>query len=201
MSIRLLMTGHARFFFLDAFFLLWVASLEAGLVTGRIYPMNFLDVERNHLSTAAGCITVVVLTTTANTTKARAVGDRIPDFCLANPNYRMITILNLAGTYSALARPFATWLIRQRLSAEAKRLQERYDAKKIARDARRDVFAVADFDGAVTSQLGAKPEASEFRVFVFGRDGKLLRQWNDVPSAGELEQALKPGGTTSVSSH
>ena len=201
MSIRLLMTGLARFFFLVAFFLLWVASLEAGLVTGRIYPINFLDVERNHLSTAAGRITVVVLTTTANTAKARAVGDRIPDFCLANPNYRMITILNLAGTYSALARPFATWLIRQRLSAEAKRLQERYDAKKIARDARRDVFAVADFDGAVTSQLGAKPEASEFRVFVFGRDGKLLRQWNDVPSARELEQALKDGGTTSVSPH
>ena len=85
----------------------------------------------------------------------------------------------------------ATWLIRQRLNAEGKRLQKRYNAKNIKRDARHDVFAVPDFDGTIASQLGAKPEAADFCVFVFGRDGKLLRQWNDVPSADELDQALR----------
>jgi hypothetical protein len=181
----------ARFFFGIALFLGALGSAKAALVTGRIYPINFTDIDGNHLSTAAGRITVVVLTTSADTAKARAVGDRIPDFCLANPRYRMITIVNLAGTYSALARPFAIWVMRQRLGAEARGLQKRYDAKKIARDARRDVFAVADFDGTVTSQLGAKAEASEFRAFVFGADGKLLRQWNDVASAADLDATLR----------
>jgi len=66
-----------------------------------------------------------------------------------------------------------------------------YDAKKLARDARRDIFAVADFDGTATSQLGVQPDSSAFRVFVFGRSGELLRQWDDVPSAAELATVVK----------
>ena len=195
------MRRRARFFFGAALFLISIASLESALVTGRIYAVNFVDVDGNHLSTSAGRITVLVLTTSTDTGKARAVGDRIPDFCLANPRYRMITVLNLTGKYSGFKRTFGTWLIRQRLNSEAKRLQQRYSVRKIQRDARRDVFAVADFDGTIISQLGAKPEASEFHVFVFGADGKLLRQWNDVPSASELQAALNVGGTPPVSSH
>ena len=195
------MRRRARFFFGAALFLISIASLESALVTGRIYTVNFVDVDGNHLSTTAGRITVLVLTTSTDTGKARAVGDRIPDFCLANPRYRMITVLNLTGKYSGFKRTFGTWLIRQRLNSEAKRLQQRYSVRKIQRDARRDVFAVADFDGTIISQLGAKPEASEFHVFVFGADGKLLRQWNDVPSASELQAALNVGGTLPVSSH
>lgn len=168
-----------------------VSSLSGALVNGRIYAINFVDVDGNHFSTAGERITVVVLTTNADTARARTVGDRIPDFCLANPKYRMITVVNLTGRYPGLARSMVTWLIRQRLNSEAKRLQKRYDAKRIAHDARRDVFAVADFGGSVTSQLGAKPEAADFRVFIFGRDAKLLRQWNDVPSASELAGALQ----------
>jgi hypothetical protein len=167
------------------------SSLGGTLVNGRTYAINLVDVDGNHFSTAGERITVVVLTTNADTARARTVGDRIPDFCLANPKYRMITVVNLAGRYPGLARSAATWLIRQRLSSEAKRLQKRYDAKKITRDARRDVFAVADFGGSVASQLGARPEAADFRVFIFGRDGMLLRQWNDVPSAAELSAALR----------
>jgi hypothetical protein len=178
-----------------------VASVESALVVDRIYPINFFDVDGNHLSTAGGRITVVVLTTRTDTAKARAVGDRIPDFCLANPRYRMITVLNLTGGYLGFKRAFGTWLIRQRLNSEATRLQQRYNARKIQRNARRDVFAVADFDGTIVSQFGVKPQVSDFRVFIFGPDGKLLRQWNDVPSAAELQAALNGGGTTSVSSH
>ena len=168
----------------------WTAAAEGALVTGRTYPLDWIDIDGNRLSTAAGRTTVVVLSTKADTAKVRGVADRVPDFCLANPKYRMITVLNLSGNYAGVTRRVGTWLIRQRLSSEAKRLQRRYDAKNIRRDARRDIFAVADFDGGITSQLGAKPKASEFGVFVFGADGKLLRQWKDVPSAAELAAAL-----------
>jgi hypothetical protein len=50
---------------------------------------------------------------------------------------------------------------------------------------------VADFDGTASSQLGGQPEATEFHVFVFGRNGELLQQWNEVPSAEDLAAALK----------
>jgi hypothetical protein len=82
-------------------------------------------------------------------------------------------------------------LVRHRLDAEGQRLQARYDKLRIARDARRDVFAVADFDGAIATQLGSQPCAGLFHVFVFGRTGELIKQWNDVPSAEELAAVLK----------
>ncbi|MFN2542447.1 MAG: hypothetical protein ABR514_09825 [Chthoniobacterales bacterium] len=184
------MALRARFFFSGTLFFVALATIQAALVPGQTYVLKFVDVDGHVLSTAEGRTTVVVLTTSADTTRARVVGDRIPDFCLANPNYRMITILNLNRKYQRFARRTATWLIRLRLNAEANRLQQRYEVRKIQPDARRDVFAVADFDGALTSQLGAKPAEATFAVFVFGRDGKLLRQWNEVPSAAELAAAL-----------
>jgi hypothetical protein len=63
--------------------------------------------------------------------------------------------------------------------------------KKISRDATRDIFVVTDFDGTVASQLGQSEGANEFCVFVFGRTGELLAQWNDVPSADQLTNVLK----------
>jgi hypothetical protein len=183
-------SAHQFFSAAGALIFFSVAMLRADLVTGDNYPVIFADVDGHNFSTADGRITLLVLTTSADADRARAVADRVPDYCLANPDYRMITIANLTGKYARIARRMVTWLVRQRLNAEAKRLQKRYDARQIQRDARRDVFAVADFDGTVTSQLGTKPEASEFRVFVFGRNGKLLSQWNDVPDAKELDAAL-----------
>src|SRR5438132_11941772 len=97
----------------------------------------------------------------------------------------MITVVNFARKDILLGRKIATILVRRRLNEETKRLQPRYDATKITRNARDDVFAVADFDGTVSSQLGGQPEATDFRVFVFGKDGELLKQWDKVPASHE----------------
>ena len=85
----------------------------------------------------------------------------------------------------------ATAFIRHRVNEEAKRLQTRYDAQKISRDAKKDIFVVTDFDGTVASQLGQAAGATEFCVFVFGKSGELLAQWHNVPSTEELKAVLK----------
>lgn len=179
-----------QFFFSLAFFLFGARALPADLALGQIYALRFVDVDGHTLLTADGHVTVVVLTTQSNIDQARAVGDRVPDYCLGNPTYRMITVLNFKN-HSRPVRMILTALARRRLDAEANRLQPRYDVKKLARDARRDIFAVADFDGTAMSQLGVQPNSSAFRVFVFGRSGELLRQWDDVPSAAELAAVVK----------
>ena len=153
--------------------------------------IKFTDVDGNAFSTADGRITILVLTAQSNIDKARAVGDRTPDFCLANPTYRMITVVAFEKNHSRPVRAMLSSLMRHRLDAEARRLQTRYDRLKIARNARADVFAVADFDGAITTQLGSKWDANLFRVFIFGKNGELLKQWEDVPSAEDLAAALK----------
>jgi hypothetical protein len=181
-----------QFFFLaQSVSLLLALSLHAALSAGQNYALNFTDVDGRTLSTSDGHVTIVVLTTTADREKARSVGDRVPDYCLGNPNYRMITVLNFTRKHTRIGRKIATMFVRHRLDEEAKRLQTRYDAKKIASNARSDIFAVADFDGTVSSQLGRQPEAIDFHVFVFGRNGELLQQWDDVPSAADLAAAVK----------
>ena len=179
-----------QLFFFANFFFLWAVSLLADLSLGRIYALDFVDVDGNTLSTSGGHVSVVVLTTLANLEKAQTVGDRVPDYCLGDPTYRMITVVKFKK-HAAPVRMVLTAMARRRLDAEAKRLQSRYVARKIARDARRDIFAVVDFEGEATSQLGALPEPSNFHVFVFTRNGELLQQWNDVPSAEELAAVVK----------
>jgi hypothetical protein len=167
------------------------AVLPGPLSTGTTYTISFLDIEGNKLSTADGHVTIVVLTTTADHEKARTVGDRVPDLCLGNPEYRMITVIHFTRRHLTIGRRVATAFIRHRVREEGKRLQARYDAKEISRDASRDIFVVTDFDGTVTSNLGQPAGANEFCVFVFGRTGELVAQWHDVPSADQLASALK----------
>ncbi len=179
------------FLFAKAVSFLFVTPLHAALSVGQIYALKFVDVDGHTLSTADGHVSVVVLTTTVGSERARAVGDRVPDYCLGNPGYRMITVLNFTRKHTLLGGKIATMLVRHRLDEEARRLQPRYDAKKISHNARDDVFAVTDFDGTVSSQLGGQPEATDFRVFVFGKDGELRKQWDNVPAADDLAAVLK----------
>ena len=167
-------------------------SIFADLTVGQIYRINLVDVDGNTFSTAAGrVVTVLVLATSNDTSKAQLVGDRIPDFCLANPAYRMVTVLNFQKKRLATTRVVLRALIRRRLDSEAQRLQARYQANGIAGDARKDVFAIPDFDGSTVTQLGIPFSEATFRVYIFGRNGKLLKQWNNVPSAEELATVLK----------
>jgi hypothetical protein len=167
------------------------ALLRGTLSTGTSYSISFVDIDGKELSTADGHVTIVVLTTTAEHEKARTVGDRVPDFCLGNPDYRMITVIHFTGRHTAIGRRIATAFIRHRMREEAKRLQTRYEAHKISRDAQSDIFVVTDFDGTTASQLGEAEGARDFRVFVFGRTSELLAQWQGVPSAKQLAGVLK----------
>ena len=167
------------------------ALLPGALSNAATYSISFVDTEGNKLSTADGHVTIVVLTTTADHEKARTIADRVPDFCLGNPEYRMITVIHFTRRYMTIGRRVATAFIRRRVREETKRLQARYDAKGISRDASHDIFVVTDFDGTVASNLGQPAGVNEFCVFVFARTGELLAQWHDVPSADQLASALK----------
>lgn len=181
-----------RSFFLVALLALLVSAstIFADLATGQTYSFDLVDVDGNKFSTGDGHITTIVLTTQAGIDKARVVGDRIPDMCLGNPTYRMITVLVFEKKHSKPTRMILASLMRHRLDSEGHRLQNRYNKLQIMRDARHDVSAVADFDGAIARQLGSEPGAGLFQVFVFGKNGELIKQWSDVPTDPELSSAL-----------
>ena len=173
-----------QFFFLA----ISLASTRGDLPVGKIHALKFADLDGNAHSTADGHMTVIVLTTKDDVAKAQAVGDRIPVYCLGNPAFRMITVVKF-GPHNAAVRNFMAMMARRRLDTEGGRLQRRYDIRNIKRIARNDVFAVADFDGSAIKQLGGG--SADFRVFVFARNGELLKQWDEVPSIVQLAEALK----------
>lgn len=168
----------------------------ADLSVGQIYGLKFLDVDGNTFSTDDGHVTTVVLTTESDVDRARTIGDRTPDHCLGNPTYRLITVVGFEKKHSKPVRMILTALVRRRLDTEAQRLQQRYDQLKIARNARLDVHAVADFDGEVATQIGSSKGDPMFRLFVFGRNGALLKKWDDIPDADELASVLNIGLST-----
>jgi hypothetical protein len=179
------------FLFAAVALFLSAALLRAGLSSGATYSLGFVDIDGNKLSTADGHVTVLVLATTADWEKAREMGDRVPDYCLGNPDYRMITIIRFIRKHGAIVRKIAMAVVKHRVTEEAKRLQSRYDTNKIMRDARQDIFTVTDFDGTVSSQLGEPAGATDFCVFVFARNGELLAQWHGVPAAKQLAAVVK----------
>ena len=68
-------------------------------------------------------------------------------------------------------------------------MQKRYDANRVQKNPREEIFAVTDFEGKVSLQLGNPP--LNFRVLVFAGNGVLLKEWNAVPAAEELAAVLK----------
>lgn len=160
------------------------------LQPGRKYDLTFRDVDGNQLGTAAGHVTVITVVTRQNEQQARAVAAMVPDRCIGDPKYRYITLVNFQRKLSPLLHGLTGGIIRRRLDAEAKRMQPIYAAKKLTHDPRRDIFVVADFDGAAATRLGLSSTADEVAVFVFDGSGKLIDRWKGVPPNGALAKAI-----------
>jgi hypothetical protein len=157
---------------------------------GNTYQLTFTDVDRRQLSTTDGHVSVITVVTKKDEQKAEAVGENFPRASVGDPKYRLIQLVNFQQNIFPPFRGMVAAIIRSRLTAEAKDLQKTYATKHINRDARHDIFVIADFDGKAVSQLGIGPTSSEFAVFVFDGHGRLIRRWSDVPPAEALAAAI-----------
>jgi hypothetical protein len=172
--------------------LLALATAQAvELRPGNSYPLTFTDVDRHQLSTADGHITVICVVNRRDEAKAETVGERVSQITFGDPKFRLITLVNFQQNILPPLRGMVSAVIRHRLDSEAKDIQKSYAERHINRNARDDIYVVADFDGKAVSALGIGPTSAEFAVFVFDARGRLVRRWNDVPSAEMLAQALK----------
>jgi hypothetical protein len=188
-SLRAILRGPQYFFLLAA---LAVTTLRgAELRVGSTYPLPFTDVDRHQFSTADGHVTIISVVNRRDETKAQSVGDRVSQISLGDPKIRLITLVNFQQNIIFPLRGMVSAVIRHRLDVEAKEVQKTYAARHINRNARDDIFVVADFDGKAVTQLGINPISPEFAVFVFDGRGRLVRRWSDVPSQEALAQAIK----------
>ncbi len=189
LSLRAIFAGPQCFFLV-----LCLAAANAQAVQlrqGNTYPLTFTDVDHRQLSTADGHVTVISVVTRRDEAKAETVGDRVSQITFADPKVRLITLVNFQQGILLPLRGMVSAVIRNRLDAEAKEIQKSYAERHINRNAREDVFVIADFDGKAVSQLGITPTSSDYVVFIFDGKGRLVRRWNDVPSPDQLAQAIK----------
>jgi hypothetical protein len=163
----------------------------AELRVGGNYPLTFTDVDRHQFSTADGHVTIISVVNRRDEAKAQGVGDRVSQISFGDPKIRLITLVNFQQNILPPLRGMVSAVIRHRLDLEAKEVQKSYAQRHINRDARNDIFVIADFDGKAVSQLGINPISSEFAVFVFDGRGRLVHRWSDVPSQEALAQAIK----------
>lgn len=166
------------------------AAWASELRPGNVYPLTFTDVDRQQLSTSDGHVTIITVLTRKDEQKAQLVGDHVHHIYLGDPKYRLITMVNFQRGIFPLLQGMINAIIRNRMDAAATGLQKIYTARHLTRNPRSDIFVVADYDGKAVSQLGIDPSSSEFAVFVFDGRGRLIRRWNDVPSADALTAAL-----------
>lgn len=160
------------------------------LQIGSAYPFTLTDVDQHQLSTADGHVTLVCAITRANQHEARVVGDRVPRIYYGDPKLRMITIVDLSDT-RRMFRPLILGWIRHRLDLEGERLQAIYRAKGVERNARQDIYVVADFTGETTTRFGVSPGPKKSNVFVFTPAGQLIAKWDRPPPPDELANALE----------
>jgi len=188
-SLRAILRRPQYFFLMAA--LAVTTAQAAELRAGNTYPLTFTDVDRHQFSTADGHVTIISVVNRRDEAKAQSVGDHVSQLTFGDPKIRLITLVNFQQNIIPPLRGMVSAVIRHRLDGEAKEVQKSYAARNINRNARDDIFVVADFDGKAVSQLGINPISPEFAVFVFDGRGRLVRRWSDVPSQEALAQAIK----------
>src|SRR4051812_657947 len=101
---------------LSGFVLAILISVSFGApVTGQTYVVSMTDVDGRTFSTADGRITTLVFASSNDIDKAREVGNRTPDHCLGNPEFRMITVLRFEKSHSRAAQAITKAVVRRRL--------------------------------------------------------------------------------------
>jgi hypothetical protein len=188
-SLRAIFRGPQCFFLF--LFVTAATSSAIQLRPGNVYPLTFSDVDRHQLSTADGHVTIITVVNRRDEAKAQTVGDRISQITAGDPKVRLITVVNFQQNIVLPLRGMVSAVIRHRLDDEAKDVQKSYSERHINRNARDDIYVVADFDGKAVSQLGIAPTSDEFAVFIFDGKGRLVRRWNDVPTPEMLTLAIK----------
>jgi hypothetical protein len=158
------------------------------LQPGETHRLTFRDVDGNDLSTADGHVTIIVVVTRRSEEQARQISRLVPEHCIGDPKYRYITVVNFQKGMVGPLQGITRAVIRNRPRRRSEALQPKYSAKNIKRDPRRDVYVVADFDGAAVSRLGMAPESNDVAVFVFSGAGKLVQRWTGVPPEDALRR-------------
>ena len=165
----------------------------ATLKLGSKCAIRFTDIDGRPLATDDGHVLLLVMINREDEAKAQQLGDAVPGRFIGNPNYRVVTVVHLDDVISNSLRPFTCMLLRRHRETHIADMRKVYQARHLKSDPAADIFAVGDFDGAISKQLNV--QGNQFAVFVFGRNGRLFGNWSDIPTVESLSAAMTTADT------
>ena len=164
----------------------------ATLKVGSRYAIKFADIDGRRLATDDGHVVLLAVINREDEAKAQQLGDSVPRRFIGNPNYRAVNVVHLDDVISNSLRPVTSMLLRRHRETHIADMRKVYQSRHLKTDPADDIFAVGDFDGAISRQLNLSD--NQFAVFVFGRNGRLFGNWNEIPSVESLSAAMTAAG-------
>ena len=167
-----------------------VLAFLALIVSAGAAPLGVTDVDgRSVVLNAPGAVTAVISSSqdTADATRdAGAVLDRYR----GRADFQLVIVVDLRDSLAGIVEGYVRSRMKQNLDAEAVRLRPFYLANGNHHDPRPELEAIPDFSGQVVDALHWDKDASRLRVTVFGRDGRLLRRWDNLKDYRELDAVV-----------
>jgi hypothetical protein len=145
---------------------------------GKVWTLN-----------APGRVTVIIGNSPASAQAARDCGKALDEF-QGRPDFRALVVVDLRGSLAHFAQGYTRYRMRHDLNAEAVRITPWYRRNHNLSDPRRDIGAVADFDGSVCDPLGWPRDVPGLRVVIFDKTGNVTARFEPANDLRAVRDAV-----------
>ncbi len=164
-----------------------------GSVSVQAASLQAIDVDdRPVVLNSPGAVTAVISSSPDTQNATRDAGAQL-DRYRGRPDFRLVIVVDLRDSLAGIVGGYVRDRMKQNLDAEALRLRPFYRANGNPHNPRPDLEAIPDFDGKIVDSLHWDKDPARLRVTVFGRDGHVLRRWDDLKDYRELDAAVTKG--------
>lgn len=172
------------------FFSLSLGLFFLGIASGAAALLQVEDADGKKVELNASGRVTVVIGSNENVAQATREAGQAGDTFQGRADYRCVVVVDLRDSLGNLAPPIVRMKMRSDLDEEGERLIPFYRKNGNFGDPRKDLSCVADFDGAIAQKLGWKKPVKTLRAVIFGKDGRPIRNWEDLKNFSELTATI-----------
>jgi len=137
-----------------------------------------------------GVITLLLGTSEDSQNAARLAGKAVHPF-QGRADFRLVVLVDLRDSLATWVPSVTLDQMRSNLDREAVELKPFYLKNGNKTDPRKSSEVIADFSGAISSQLGWTSSSENLRSILFGADGREIKRWSKVENMDELQADVK----------
>jgi len=145
---------------------------------------------RNVILNKMGVITMLLGTSEDSQNAARLAGKEMYPF-QGRRDFRLVVVVDLHDSLATWVPSVTLDQMRSNLDKEAIELKPYYLMNGNKSNPRNASEVVADFSGAISSQLGWTSNSENLRGILFGADGREIKRWNKISDMDKLQADVR----------